>query len=142
MFLPWRALQCLHFPIAKIIENIMLYSNRSYNIDTTMTKIPCVHSNITGRFRGQGIVIIIIIIMIIINNKKNNVAVIIMIIMHCCHLRPLDFDLPPTSVICALRFASATNDTVNNNTGGNDVLKMNIIVILELRILTGKNTLK
>lgn len=31
-----------------------LYSNRQ-NIETNMRELPCVHSNITGGFIGQGI---------------------------------------------------------------------------------------
>ena len=48
---------------------------------------------------------------------------------------PIDFDLPTSSVICALRFASGTNDTVGwlmkiFGSQMTTALKMNIIVIL------------
>ena len=48
---------------------------------------------------------------------------------------PKDFDLPTFSVICALRFASGTNDTVGwlmkiFGSQMTTALKMNIIVIL------------
>ena len=36
------------------IVSIIIYSNRSNKIDTTMRKFSCVHPNVIGRFIGQG----------------------------------------------------------------------------------------
>ena len=63
---------------------------------------------------------------------------------YCCHLRTLDFDLPPSGVICALYFASHSLAANQNLRVSNDnsALKMNIIVCCSLNGLTQAKNLR
>ena len=71
----------------------------------------------------------------ILNDISNNSNVLLFEL--CCNLINLYFDLPPSSVIYALCFASAANQNprASNN---NNALKMNIIVIFYIYIYVHK----
>ena len=125
IFSPWRALQCLYFLIGKNMKTLQwrhysqtnrwrhykvfifcytwrndlylynrLYNDISNNNENNNHNKDNNNSNSTSN-----------------SNKNNNVH----LLGNCCRLKPLDFEFPPSTVICALCIAPSTNDTLGRH---------------------------
>ena len=79
----WRALQCLHFPNCQKYEDIAV---RWRDEDITVSS-----------FSLYYIMAQVCIIVWYFSNNNN-----VHLFDYCCHLRPLDFDLPPSSAIVTI----------------------------------------